>query len=135
MPWSGAKVSNHLLFALAGDEARERGVDEVLLVDAEGYLVEGSRSNVVVVDRDGSLATPDLARGGVEGVGLEVLRERMPEIRVRHLPASGLAAASELVAVNAIRGPRPIVELDGRPVGDGQPGPGAARLAAAFLRA
>ncbi len=132
MPWSGSKVSNHLLFALASDWAREQGLDEALLVDRDGHVVEGARSNLLRVDADGSISTPDPARGGVAGVGLEWLRERAPEIRLRHLAAHALEGASELVAVNAIRGPRPVVELDGAPVGDGRPGAVARRLRALF---
>jgi branched-subunit amino acid aminotransferase/4-amino-4-deoxychorismate lyase len=132
MPWSGVKVSNHLLFALASEQAREAGADEALLLDREGYLVEGSRSNVVVAFADGETATPDLARGGVAGVGLEVLNERGAEIRVRHVSGRELTEAIELIAVNAIRGPRPIVALDDRPVGDGRPGPVARHLADCF---
>ncbi len=132
MPWSGVKVSNHLLFALASEQAREAEADEALLLDREGYLVEGSRSNVVVAFADGETATPDLSRGGVAGLGLEVLRDRGAEIRVRHVSGSELAGAIELIAVSAIRGPRPIVALDRRPVGDGRPGPVARRLADCF---
>jgi 4-amino-4-deoxychorismate lyase len=131
-PWSGAKVTNHLLFALAADHARAHGVEETLLLDSERYLVEGSRSNLIVVGEDGRLATPDLARGGVAGVGLEVLGERDPSIRVRHIRDGELSAVSELIAVNAIRGPRPIVRLDGGTVGDGEPGEQARRLARLF---
>ena len=132
MPWSGAKVSNLLLSALASDEARTAGVDEALLLDREGYLVEGSRSNLVVVTRSGETTTPDPSRGGVAGVGLEILRERGEEIQPRHVSGHDLEQASELIAVNAIRGPRPVVALDGRPVGDGRPGPVATRLADCF---
>ena len=132
MPWSGAKVSNHLLAALASDEARAAGVDEVLLLDREGYLVEGSRSNLVVVRRSGETATPHPGRGGVTGLGLEILRERGEKIQPRHVSGSELQRASELIAVNAARGPRPIVTLDGRPMGDGRPGPVARRLADCF---
>jgi branched-subunit amino acid aminotransferase/4-amino-4-deoxychorismate lyase len=132
MPWSGAKVSNHLLFALAGDHARTAGCDEALLLDRHGYLVEGSRSNLIAVGRDGRLATPDLARGGVAGVGLAVLRERMREIAVRDVSQGELGELRELIAVNAIRGPKAIVSLDGREIGDGRPGPVSRRLAECF---
>lgn len=128
MPWSGAKVSNHLLFALAHEHASRAGLDEALLLDRDGYLVEGSRSNVIVVCADGQVATPDLARGGVAGVGLDVLRERAPEIAVRHIAGSELTSAQELIAVNAVRGARAIACLDGRDIGDGTPGPVATRL-------
>jgi len=125
-PWSGVKVSNHLLYAQAA------GVDEALLLDREGYLVEGSRSNVVVVTADGETVTPDLSRGGVTGVGLQILAERAPKIRIRHVSGSELTGAIELIAVNAVRGPRPIIALDGRPVGDGRTGSVAKHLADCF---
>lgn len=131
MPWSGAKVSNHLLFAMAADWARSRELDEAILLDREGYAVEGARSNLLCVADDGVPTTPDLARGGVAGVGLEVLRERT-EIRARHLSVADLRAAREIVAVNAIRGPRPVTRLDGRPIGDGAAGPVAHRLQTVF---
>lgn len=132
MPWSGVKVSNHLLFVLASDGARQAGFDEALLLDRDGYLVEGSRSNIVVALSGGEAATPNLSRGGVAGIGLEVLRDRGAPIRVRHVSGSELTDATELIAVNAVRGPRPIVHLDGRPIGDGRPGPLARRLGDCF---
>jgi branched-subunit amino acid aminotransferase/4-amino-4-deoxychorismate lyase len=132
MPWSGAKVSNHLLFALAGEHARATDCDEALLFDRDGYLVEGSRSNLVVVGEAGAISTPDLARGGVAGIGLEVLREQTAEIGVREIAQTEITRAREIIAVNAIRGPKPIVSLDGHPVGDGSPGPVARRLGDLF---
>jgi branched-subunit amino acid aminotransferase/4-amino-4-deoxychorismate lyase len=39
-----------------------------------------------------------------------------------------LAAAREILATNAVRGVRPVIALDGRPVGDGKPGPWSQRL-------
>ncbi len=50
------------------DEARQHsGCDEVLLVDAEGYLTEGSRSTIFL-ERDGQLLTPPLSRGLLPGI-------------------------------------------------------------------
>jgi len=63
-----------------------------------------------------------------------VVRERTPEIRVRDVPGSELHRLRELIAVNAIRGPRAIVALDGRAIGKGVPGPWAQKLALLFER-
>ena len=134
MPWGGAKVSNHLLFALASDFARAQGADEALLVDREGYLIEGARSSLVVVDREGRPCLPDLRRGGVAGVARQLLQEELPELAVRNRPALELLEARELVAVNAVRGARSCVQLDRRNVGNGQPGPWSGRIAALLDR-
>jgi branched-subunit amino acid aminotransferase/4-amino-4-deoxychorismate lyase len=127
-PYSGAKVTNHLLFAMARERAVRAGVEEAALFDVEGFLIEGARSNFVLARSDGSLATPSLRRGGVAGVAREVLLERLPEIAESDLHRRALGEARELIAVNAVRGASPVVELDGRPVGDGRPGPAALRL-------
>ena len=127
-PYSGAKVTNHLLFAMARDRAVRAGVDEAVLFDGEGFLIEGARSNLVLARSDGSLATPSLHRGGVAGVAREILLERLPEIAETELHRRTLEKARELIAVNAVRGSRPVIELDGKPVGDGRPGPAALRL-------
>ncbi len=130
MPWGGAKVSNHLLFALASDFARAEGADEALLVDRPGYLIEGARSSLVVVDHEGRACLPDLCRGGVAGIARQLLQEELPELRVRNLPATLLAGARELIAVNAVRGARSCVQLDRRNVGNGRPGPWSSRIGA-----
>jgi branched-subunit amino acid aminotransferase/4-amino-4-deoxychorismate lyase len=127
-PYAGAKVTNHLLFAMARDQAVRAGVDEAVLFDGEDFLIEGARSNLVVARSDGSLATPRLQRGGVAGVAREILLERLPEIAETDLHRRALGKTRELIAVNVVRGARPVVELDGRPVGDGTPGPAARQL-------
>ena len=125
------------VYDLARAEAREAGVEETLLFDREDRLVEGSGSNLVVVDASGRLATPRRALGGVDGLGLETLRRSFAgkAIREADLDPEALAGARELLATNGVRGVVSIVELDGRPVGDGRPGPWLSRLRAIFFRA
>ena len=121
-------------YAQARAERSEAGVDEVLLFDAAGRLVEGSRSNLIVVDRSGLARTPARSLGCVEGLGLEWVRELAPEIReTGDLRRGELASAVELIATNGVRGARAIVELDGAPIGEGRPGPLATRLEGLFL--
>lgn len=128
----GHKLSNRLALSLAAEAAREAGAEEALLLDAAGFLVEGSRSNLLVADADGRLATPPLSRGGVGGIGRQLALERVEGIAERDVSREELREAAEIIAVNAVRGAVPIVRLDGRPVGDGRPGPCAARLAEAL---
>ena len=130
-PWPGVKVSNHLLSALAGASARAAGVDEALLVDRDGHIVEGSRSNLCVASGN-TLATPDLARGGVAGIAREIACERLPDLVVRDIDLEEVRAADELIALNSVRGARPIVSLDGRPIASGKPGLWSQRLADVF---
>jgi branched-subunit amino acid aminotransferase/4-amino-4-deoxychorismate lyase len=128
----GLKVSSRLTMALAGDAAREAAADEALLLDPADHLVEGARSNVVVVNARGTPTTPPVARGAVSGIARGVALERVPELVEGEISASELRAAGEVVALNAVHGARPITRLDGAPVGDGRHGPWARRLAAAL---
>lgn len=117
--YSGCKVTHRLFFALALDAAHDVGADEALLFDTAGFLVEGARSAVFVADRSGALITPPLERGCVFSIGREVVLERIPQVIVRDLTLDTLRTAEEIIAVNAVRGARPIHTLGGRPVGGG----------------
>jgi len=131
---AGIKVSSRLTMALAGDAAQQAGVEEALLLDGEGFLVEGSRSNIVVVPAGGPPGTPPAAAGAVSGIARGLALERVPELVEAPVSEAALRGAAEIVAVNAVRGASPIIAVDGAPVGDGRPGPWSARLAEALDR-
>jgi len=128
----GHKLTNRLVLGLAAEIAREAGADEALLFDTADRLVEGSRSNLLVVTREGTPATPPEDLGAVAGIALQVVLERVPEVRRQPVVRADLREAREIVALNAVRGARPITSLDGRPVAEGRPGPWAARLGEAL---
>ncbi len=127
-PWRGAKVTGELRLAWAREHAAREGVEEALLFDGAGRLVEGARTSIFVVLADGLLVTPPLARGGVAGVAREILLERVPECAEADVDRNAVARARELVATSAPRGARGLIALDGTPVGGGEPGPWARRL-------
>ena len=131
---AGLKVSSRLTLALAAEASQDAGVDEALLLDAADRLVEGARSNILVAGDGGPLATPPLALGAVSGVARGIVLERIPEVVERDISKQEVLAAREIIAVNAVRGSCPITRLDGRPVGYGEPGPWAERLAAVLAR-
>lgn len=131
----GAKAVDVLAYDAARAEVAESTVDEVLLFDPAGRLVEGSRSNLIVVTAAGLVRCPAKSLGGVEGLGLELARRLVPELReAMDIGATELVVARELIATNAVRGAVAIVEFDGRPIGEGRPGPLAGRLESLFGR-
>jgi len=131
-PWRGAKVAGAPDLALARALAHASGAQEALQVDRDGRVLEGARSALVVVRADGEIVTPDPARGGVVGLARAVVLERLPDVRVRDVSLACLAGAREVLALNAVRGVRPLVALDDRPLGafGARAGPVAQRLAA-----
>jgi branched-subunit amino acid aminotransferase/4-amino-4-deoxychorismate lyase len=103
-------------------EVAQASIDESLLFDKDGWLVEGGRSNSLVVTKSGKWVTPDPALGGVEGLGLTLTLESNPEIRFGRLTLEDIRSARELMSVNVVRGVVSIVELDGAAIADGQIG-------------
>jgi branched-subunit amino acid aminotransferase/4-amino-4-deoxychorismate lyase len=67
--------------------------------------------------------------GAVAGIALQIALERCSEISHREIRRSELRSAREIVALNSVRGARPIVRLDGLAVGDGKAGPWSQRFA------
>jgi branched-subunit amino acid aminotransferase/4-amino-4-deoxychorismate lyase len=119
-------------YDIARKQVAESQLDEMLLFDAAGLLVEGGRSNLIIVTESGMPVTPDLALGPVEGLGLAIVRENRPEVAFARLTEAEVRAARELMAVNAVRGVVPITEFDGARIADGQPGAWAAKLSNLF---
>ena len=81
-------VSNYTNSILANTEALDDGYDEAMLLDANGFVSEGSGENVFVV-KDGVVYTPDLSAGALNGItrntvlhicqdlGIEVVQKRI----------------------------------------------------------
>ena len=84
-------------------EARRRGADEALLVNARGEIVEGSRTSVWV-ERDGRMLTPPLAAGGLPGIARAFFLETLPGAAEAVLTPDDLRAAGALYVSNALRG-------------------------------
>jgi branched-chain amino acid aminotransferase len=133
-----AKVSaGYALSILARREAIESGHDEALLLDASGAVAEGSSENLFIVagDRliepssDAALRgiTRDSVRQLARDLGYEVVSER--------LLRDDVYLAREAFFCGTAAEITPIVELDGRRIGAGAPGPVTERLMAAFRAA
>ena len=121
---------NYMNSMLALKEALECGYDEALLLDAEGYVMEGSGENIFIA-RDGVVYTPDLtsALDGItrktvtalaEGLGIRVVEKRITRDEVY--------IADEAFFTGTAAEVTPIREVDGRRIGNGGRGPITERL-------
>jgi len=127
------KSNNLINNALAMQEALRAGADEALMQNQGGEFVECSQSNVFFV-RDGAALTPPLSAGLLPGITREFVMELAGDIGVeareaRVTPAD-LAAMDEVFITGTTREITPVSSIDGRPVGDGRPGPVTTRLLA-----
>lgn len=132
----GAKVSNYLASLLAIRDARAVGAHEALILNAAGEVLEGTTSNLFVVDQ-GALLTPPEA-GILAGITrahvLELAGELGIPVRVETLPADRVTGAAEVFITSTLREIVPVVQVDDRRIGAGVPGPVTRALHTAFRR-
>lgn len=113
----------------------EAGVEEALFTRG-GMLGEGTATNVILAFPDGSIVTPTLDSAPIlGGVTRSILLEDVPELRERPVFAAELQDATEIMTIGTTTLVTSIVELDGRRIGDGTPGPVARRLLKTLLAA
>jgi branched-chain amino acid aminotransferase len=129
------KSCNLLNNILAVRQAQARGAEEALLLNEAGELAEGSSTNVFVV-KAGVILTPPLAAGILAGITRDVLFGLVKglglALREQAIPVDLLRAADEAFVTSSTREAMPIRAVDGRPLGDGRPGPVTQRVMAAF---
>lgn len=125
-PLADVKCTSYAEVVLLARRARALGVDELVRVDAAGDVLEAVAASVFAVV-GGALWTPPLDGRILPGVTrarvLAAARRRGLRVIEARLPGALLAAADEVFVTSSVRGVAAIVGLDGRPLGDGAPGP------------
>ncbi len=121
-----AKACGHYINSiLALQEALGNGADEALLLDTDGFVMEGSGENIFIV-RDGQVVTPDLA-SALEGItrntAIALLREMGYEVAERRITRDEVYISEEAFFTGTAAEVTPIRELDSRKIGTGKPGP------------
>jgi len=110
---------------LAKQAAVDAGVDEVVQFRGE-HLTEGASCNIWVAT-GGRLLAPPKDNLILEGIRYGLLEELSKEsgipFEMRVVTRQEVSAADEIMMSSATREVLPIVELDGKPVGNGKPGP------------
>ena len=129
------KSNNLLNNALAMQMAYRSGAEEALMCNFRGELTECSQANFFMV-RNGSVLTPNSEAGLLEGVTrgflFEIGREIGVEVREETLYPKDLESADEMFITSTTRELSPVVNVDGRVVGTGKPGPITQKLLARY---
>ncbi|MBW2713502.1 MAG: aminotransferase class IV, partial [Deltaproteobacteria bacterium] len=116
-----AKVSaNYLSPMLAKWKAREKGYDDILLLDDDGNLTEAPTSNVFLVDQEGVLRTPstEFVLEGVTRSGvIEVAKRDGFEVCEERISGDEVFRAREVFLTTTSQGVWPVESIDGKPVG------------------
>lgn len=131
----GIKSLNYMNNILAKLEALQAGVDEAILLNAQGMVAEASVENIFIV-LDGQLQTPPTSAGILDGITRKTLirlaRERGYEVAEKNLVRVDLYSANEVFLCGTGAEVIPVRDIDGREIGDGQPGPITRELTAAY---
>jgi D-alanine transaminase len=130
--WGRCDVKTVMLLpnVLASQKAREANAIEAILV-RDGIAWEGTKANLFAVTK-GVVRTaprgPRILPGVTRGAALEAAAELGFPVEERPLLVDELLSADEVFLASTTIWTYSLVEIDGRPVGDGRPGPVAARI-------
>ena len=106
-------------------------------MDGDGRVTEGASTNAWIVDAAGRLKTRDtganILRGVTRASVLDAASELQMAVDERPFTVEEAMAAQEAFITAASAFVTPVVRIDGRPVGDGRPGPVALRLRILYL--
>ncbi len=123
---------------LAKQAAREAGANEAWLVDADGFVTEGSSTNAWIVDAEGRLRTRDLGANILRGITRKTLMALAAELQMTVLETPFTVAeamsAKEAFFTAASAFITPVVKIDSVIIGDGHPGPISLRLRSLYFQ-
>lgn len=119
---------------LAGQRAKELGVEEAVFV-RDGAITEGTHTNFAAL-LDGTLVTPPRSHYVLAGITRQTViglcRELGIPVEEGPIFEHRLERAQECILMSTFLEVMPVVDIDGRPVGNGEPGPVTRRLQKAF---
>lgn len=117
---------------LAKQAAKQSGAFEAWLVDDDGCVTEGGSTNAWIVDGEGDVITRDLSHAILPGVTRRIMLDAMRDAQVkvveRKFTVAEALAAREAFISSATGAAIPVVTIDGKRIGDGQPGPVTRRI-------
>ncbi len=135
--WLRRDIKSVMLLApvLGKQEAYEKGANEAWMVE-DGYVTEGTSSNAYIV-KDNTVVTRPLSNRILAGCTRRALfrlaAEHGVKVEERLFTPDEAYAADEAFLTSASQFVMPIVEIDGKRVGGGQPGPVTRKLRELFL--
>ena len=126
---------NYINSILALQEAVSAGADEALMLDAEGYVMEGTGENIFIV-RDNKIYTPDLT-SALEGITrdtvITLIKELGIELVEKRITRDEVYIADEVFFTGTAAEVTPVRELDNRTIGSGKRGPITEKIQSLFF--
>lgn len=129
------KSLNYLNNVMAKVEAIQANALEAIMLNEQGYVAECTGDNLFVI-KNGTLHTPLISDGALNGITRAVILELAAQLGVpvaeRSLTRYDIFVADECFLTGTAAEVIPVVSLDRRKIGTGQPGPLTRRFIEAF---
>ncbi len=129
------KSLNYLNNILAKIEANNAGVEEAVMLNAEGFVSECTADNLFII-KQGALFTPPNSAGALYGITRGTVMELAEQLGVKvsepNLTRYDLFNADECFLTGTGAEIMPVIKIDGRIIGDGKPGPLSLKLISAY---
>ena len=132
-PLAGVKTVSRAEYVWAKLEADRAGVDDAISLTLDGHVAEATTASLAVV-MGSVLRTPPLSTGVLAGTTRDWLLSADGAVAIgldtgeAAFGLDELLGADEAILCSSVAGILPLVEIDGRPIGEGRPGPWARRL-------
>ena len=131
-----SKNLNYAHFVLIKMEALRSGADEAIILDIDGFVSEGPGYNVFVVNK-GIIFTPSSSEGILAGITretvFEIAKQEGIEVIEARISPYDIYNADEIFFSNTAGAITPVVEVDGRKIASGIPGPITKRIYALYF--
>ncbi len=136
LPAMAKCAGNYVNSALAVGEAKDRGFQEALVLDVDGFVAEGSGQNLFVVHK-GVVTTPPIGSSILGGITracvMQLARDAGVQVVEQRLPRELLYTADEAFFTGTVAEVMPIRSVDGLTVGNGARGPLTEKLQQRFF--
>src|SRR5207249_2867522 len=129
------KSLNYLNNVMARIEANQANADEALMLNDAGNVAECTADNVFII-KHGQIFTPPITAGALRGITRSVVFEIAAELGLKvaevDITRHDVFIADECFLTGTAAEVIPVIKADGRPIGNGKPGPISARMIARF---
>jgi len=117
--------TNLIQSILAKIEANQAGADDALMLDKQGFVAETNATHLFIVENRKVLTSPTVAcpEGVTRECVLTLCAEHGIDHEVRDFTLTEVYRAAEMFCSGTMGDLASVVEVDGRRIGDGQPGP------------
>ncbi len=123
---SQLKTTSFINRLIALRELKKKGIDEGFYLNFNDELTEATLSNVFLVKKN-EIITPPVEAGLLPGITREIILEIAPTIGInpieRTVKKDEIFEAEEIFITSTLKEVMPVVEVEGRKIGSGHPGP------------